>query len=531
MLTFWPQSSDALDYLDIGKQCAESGVCFDNLRTVVTCYWFSMPYRLGLTPDSFFLLVHAFVLLVSVALASRLIVALVPTRSRYERTSVAGVVMLTALVHGVFLLPTFFHALTDTPAALMLLIAMELLLLVHIKPMRYPNRVIAVVGLLLGVVVALRVFYLYPLLIAVSIYQIVSWRVKDRGSVNEFKKRYLWVMLLPILFQIGATYQHTKEVSYLPTEGTRFWRNIHQYSPYIGYDTLLPEESYPWFGDKETCMGLRPALERQNWGGLLCTLGGRIRFLLGSYAHQTYIQTDRIEWDYVSIDPRLQASDIPAADWPYAMTQGGGRLTPDKSDLATPQRMVQEIWLDNPGPVTVNLTARDVDPVMTSEPVYVQMRIENVDGKLLADHWLQLGKQLQRHHWHLTLDQPGRYVVVIAVSNDKRAPTVFDAGDFTVQTGEHEEMYPMAPERIRKWSVGWLWIQCLSAAVLMALLLSRLRCQPRMVVLALLPLLVLAQSLLIIPEQRFVVVFEILLWSGVLAALRQGWQKIATIGG
>jgi len=531
MLAFWPQSSDALDYLDIGKQCAETGMCFDNLRSVITCYWFSLPYRLGVSPDSFMLLAHIVLLLVSVALASRVILVLMPASAPHKSVSVAGVIAMTALVHGVFLLPTFFHALTDTPAALVVLIALELFLLVHINPMRQPNRVIAVVGLLLGIAVALRVFNLYPLLITVLVYQIVSWRVKEKGTVNAFKKRYLWLMLLPIGFQVAATYQHKQEVSYLPTEGTQFWRNIHQYSAYIGYDTLLPEESYPWFGDKATCMGLRPALEQQNWRGLLCTLGGRIHFLLGSYSHQTYIQTDRIEWDYLSVDPGLHVETLQEADWPYDMTQGGGRVTPPQNGIETPQRIVQEIWLDNAGPVTVNLTARDAGSAIASSPVYLHMRIESVEGKLFAGHWLELGKQLQRHHWHLTLDQPGRYVVAMEVPTERPAPAVFDAGDFTVQAGVHEEPYPIATERIRFWSMGWLVVQCVSMIALLALLLSNLRCHARIVVLAILPLLTLAQSLLIIPEQRFVVVFEIMLWLGVVASLRHRWQKIATIGG
>ena len=51
-LTFWPQCSDALDYLDLGKQCAGGGACYDTLRPAVTVLWFSLPERLGLPPTA-----------------------------------------------------------------------------------------------------------------------------------------------------------------------------------------------------------------------------------------------------------------------------------------------------------------------------------------------------------------------------------------------------------------------------------------------------------------------------------------------
>ena len=323
-----------------------------------------------------------------------------------------------------------------------------------------------------------------------------------------------------------ATYKFSNEVAYLPQTGPQFWRNMHQRSNYIGYDTLLPEESYPWFGDRAGCTGLWTAVEQRNWRGLTCTLEGRVYFLLGSYAYQTYIQTDRIDWDFMSVDPRLKPESLPEGEWPYERTQGGSRFHLEGDDTQSPFKVIQEVLLEQPQKITVNITLRDATKYASADtqtvPVktFLRLTVEDVDGKIIAEEWLSLSRTLERYHWTLPDELQGRYVVAVSSSLDRPAPAYFDAGDFTVQSGEHAESYPMAPERIRIWSRSWQGIQCAALGIVLIALFRRVKTQPVACSLALLPLAILAQSLLVIPEQRFIIVFEIALWLGVFAVFQ-----------
>ena len=82
--------------------------------------------------------------------------------------------MMSAAVHAIFLMPTFFHSLSDTPAALLVLIALELLALVHLQKIHRPVWVLCLSGGLLGLAIGLRVFYLYPVMIMVLFYTLIG---------------------------------------------------------------------------------------------------------------------------------------------------------------------------------------------------------------------------------------------------------------------------------------------------------------------------------------------------------------------
>jgi hypothetical protein len=510
-LAFWPQSSDALDYLDTGRQCAEAGVCYDTLRPVVSVLWFSLPFRLGLPPETL-LLMHGVLLLLAAWVWAGVLLRLA-CRSGVRQRGLCAVLLLSTTVP--FLLPTFFHPLTDTPAALLVILATGWVLQAESLTGKSAALRYALAGLLLGLAAGFRVFYLYPVLfqIAVVVGLTGMWRQHRRPL------RYLLLLaVLPMVIQMRATHLYSQEWSYLPSEGTRYWRNTHQHSPVIGYDTLLPEESYPWRGSP-ACQGLLPALRRQNWRGLACTLGGRLSFLMGSYSSRTYIQSGRLEWDYLKVDPRLIAEDLHGHSWPYERTQGGARLQLPAANEA-PWQILQEVMVESPGPVTMSLTARDVSPAPDAVPRWLMFSVRDVDGRILQRAWLELDNVLRRHHAHFKLEQPGRYAMVLGSSAERTAPDRIEAGDFTVQSGEYEEAYPMAPERIRHWSYLWLTAQLvLVAGLLFVWCRKGLRQQPLAAVWVLLPCLILGQSLLIIPEQRFVLVTEIALWSGLLVWL------------
>lgn len=92
--------------------------------------------------------------------------------------------------------------------------------------------------------------------------------------------------------------------------------------------------------------------------------------------------------------------------------------------------------------------------------------------------------------------------------------------------GWYEEPYPIAPERVRHWSLAWLAVQLLLLVLLTVAWWRDVRRQyPEWAVWAALPLLALGQSLVIIPEQRFVQLTEVALWLGMLLWLAHRQRK------
>jgi hypothetical protein len=526
---FWPQCSDALDYLDKGKQCAKDGVCFDTLRPMISNLWFSIPSRMGL-PEEILLLMHAMLFLVSVLLASRVLLVLANKINVPTLLHKMLIMFACALVHAFFLTPIIFYALTDAPAGLLVLIAIECIVLMDLQTCQFKRSVYLVSGMLLGAAVGLRVFYLYPVLITVVVYLFVSL-LTNRSNSKRYKKLYLCIAFVPVLMQMHATYLYSSDIAYLPQDGTQYWRNAHQRSPYIGYDTLMPEEPYAWHGNKEICAGVWTAVEQRNWRGLQCTLTGRLYFLLGSYAYQTYVQSNRVDWDYMSVDPRLQITSLNQKDWPFERTGGGGaRVSFADGNAQLPWKILEEIWLNDATALTFSVTLRDVTAsevaMSKQQPHSLYFWLTEENGQIIDQYEMVLSSDFHRYQWKTAVNKPGRYVAVVGSGGGISAPALFDAGDFTVQTGWHEEPYPMAPERIRWWSSAMLVVQCMALMVALVVILLRCRLNPCASALAILPLLILAQSLLVIPEQRFVAVMEIMLWVCVVACIQYGIQKL-----
>lgn len=514
-LTFWPQCSDALDYLDLGKQCAGGGACYDTLRPAVTVLWFSLPERLGLPPTAL-VWFHWVLWILAMGVWGSVLARLA------GRSGVGARLLGAVCVGGVtapFLLPTFFHALSDTPATLCVLLAVGCAVTAARCATRAAPAWYVISGVLLGLAAGLRVFYLYPVLVQLAL--VVLWVCFGRSSgVRRWQPLWLLMALLPMGGQWWATKVHIGEWGYLPTTDTRYWRNFHQYNSAIGYDTLLPEEPYPWQGQG---VGLRPALEQHNWAGFARTVAGRIYFLLGSYSSETYRRTGRLEWDYIEFDPRIGREALPPEAWPYPKTQGGGRLL--LPPAAPPWQLLQEAVLERAGPITLAITLRDASPSRSPDTA-LEWRVQRTDGSVMQRAELVPTVQLQRHFAHFTLEQPGRYAFVLGSTLTRPSPTVLEGGDFTVSEGQYEEPYPVAPERVRTWSSVWLAVQLTLLMVLGWVWWRALwRPYPLLALWAALPLLVLAQSLVIVPEQRFVQVTEVALWCGVLLWQAHRWRK------
>jgi len=286
-VSFAEQCCDADYYLHLGKMCAKYGECYENLRPMGSLYWFSLPHRLHLHA-SFLIYLHILLTFVSIWLSVKACSILAEKKSfSPERCWLWFIVPISIAVHALFLYPAFRHSLSDAPAALFALIAVWLLI---ISPSLYRWRffVLVLAGFFLGLAVWIRAFYLYPVIL-VTFAWLLIWIYK---KPFDLKWSGFFIVLAPVIFQTWNTYQHTSNVSYIADSYTQEWQNTHLNSTTIGYDTLLPAPgvSYRWESNCHAPQGLLDAIKNRDLYSLLCTLGGRLNFYLGSYSHLTYTQ-------------------------------------------------------------------------------------------------------------------------------------------------------------------------------------------------------------------------------------------------
>ena len=289
LLQFLPQCCDAENYLGLGLRCAQGGTCYDHLRPMGSILWFSLPYRLGLPPESL-ILANLLLLLVSVVLsgyvASKSTMRFLGPRQRpgrwARRLLIALLFGLSALVHVVFLRPVLFNSLSDGPAALLVLIAISLIVVARLDR---SYITLGIAGALLGLAAWIRVFYLLPVVVLVGVY-LVLWLKNHRRRLGELT---FLVALIPILLQFIATYDAYGYVGYQEEEVARFWRHAHLSSSAMGYDTLLPAAGYTWSSTREIEDGLLGAWKRKDVAGAICLVIDRVRFYFGSYSPRTYM--------------------------------------------------------------------------------------------------------------------------------------------------------------------------------------------------------------------------------------------------
>jgi len=292
-LRFLPQSCcDAQDYLALGSRCAQ-GACYDPLRPMGGSLWFSLPYRLGLPPESL-ILAHLILLLVSSVLLSLVVFRLSArslSQSRFSRKWMRGAFFLAILAlitfaQWVLFRPVMFNSLTDAPAGLFILIAISLLLL---HKGRRSWLSLGIAGALLGLAVWMRAMYLYPVVIVVAVF-LVLW-VKNRS--RRLGELTFIAALIPILLQFGATYHVYGDVSFIAREWTAWNLRAHVGSAVMGVDSLLPNSVLPgrfyvWPSSCGVENGLLGAWERKDVAGAICLIADKVRFYLGSYSPRAY---------------------------------------------------------------------------------------------------------------------------------------------------------------------------------------------------------------------------------------------------
>lgn len=289
--SFFPQCCDAISYLEQGRQCA-AGDCVSALRPAGALFWFSIPFRLGLSPDVL-VYAHWLLLLLSVVMSVLSLVTVLRHRLAFSGLRsflliAAPVAISSMIAHAVAFQPVMFVALSDAPASVLVLLAVWCLLLGrYSKPWVFYGSA----GLLLGLAVQLRAFYLYPVLLALGAGLFAWWFFKPRS----WAFLALFIALLPIALQCGLVRQKYNVWAFLPDSGTNEIKGYHLGSSLAGYDTLLPAQPYYWWypaswaQDCEPALGLAGAIQARHWQAGACLLVKRWYFYWGSYSPLTYV--------------------------------------------------------------------------------------------------------------------------------------------------------------------------------------------------------------------------------------------------
>lgn len=284
MLEFAAQCCDAGNYLDLGRICATDGQCWHTYRPGGTIYWFSIPYRFGWAPDVL-VIMNIATLLLSVLLSAFALQSFHTGNDKGSRWKSWWCLLAISLtLHTVLFLPTLFHSLIDAPAAATMLSGIWLLLLGK----KHQSALLLVfAGLFLGLGVWMRVFYLYPLLIALGCY-VLCWIMV--GKKKSWRELLLLTALLPIFFQFYSTHQQKGYWSFLDKDDTSMWTSGHLLNNFKSYDTILSKNfayEVSYCGKKYA--SVQQTLNERDALGLLCFMGERTHFYIGSYAPKTYL--------------------------------------------------------------------------------------------------------------------------------------------------------------------------------------------------------------------------------------------------
>jgi len=529
----WPplreQCCDALAYLESGSICAAGDGCYDPLRPMGSGLWFAALDTFGL-PPAILTWVHLLLVLLSVALSLRLARQwLAPAFALRNPRSAKALLALCAfgslLAHLVFLQPVLPHALADPPPAILTLIAIWLaLLLTKDSPWsRY-----AVIGILLGTAAFIRAYYLYPVL-GLLLAMAVLW-LADRN--RRPRELLLALALLPIAIQYSATWRETGQFSYISPAQEASWTELHLRDGSMGYDTLLrPIEGFRWPSPcSEDNLGPMQALEQHDpWLGV-CILASRMYFYFGSYAATTYLKPDaNLQPDANKLD-RFNDADVVGGIHMLATHAVFNAVRAPSGRLSTTRLIVQQ-------PTDAAGVEQAFKPHSTGAYSYsvwlwstqsatVELRMyRQSDGKRVAARQIELTTEAQRYAVSGELQDTSTHVIFLGTAADSQSKWGHQVGDSLLMWGGKLERgappkpwKPAADPRLgearRVWSPMVLLANIAALVVILVLLWQQRRDigKHHLGVIFLLGLL-LAEGLVIVPEQRFVITVLIAVWT------------------
>lgn len=543
-LSFLPQCCDAHQYQDLATLCATQGICYDPLRPMGAVLWFSLPLRLGL-PFEALIYPHLLLLFVSMVLSAVAALSwtrrLLPSLGRIDILW-QGVLLfgLSALIHLPVFYSLVFTSLADAPAGLLALNGVWLLLLAR-------GRVVWLVlaGLCLGLAAFVRVFYLYPLLGMAAVYALLWCWQKPR----HWQGLGFLVCLLPLLVQYCATWQEKGSWSYLAPDESEFWTQAHFNSRASGYDTVLPFAAYQWFSDCAVDYGgIQGSWQQREWQGLACIFWQRYRFYFGSYAPHTYLaprpyfaadknlllfreqMEQRPVWLYDRITVKPDAAVAPDGEWAadkvealYATVGGSGALM-QGFEPNRPKPYTFSIWLWAPEPIEVALSiVRESDADVAGQQRFILSPVPtrySVTGTARG-----LGVHLVRVGIFDTTEP--RLDEAVGRFGEAEGDTFYAWGAQLNRGRQLQAYYPdVRVDRQRHWSSALLWLNA-AAMVSVLVVLWRIRRSMRREdwAVAVLPMLVFGESMLVVPEQRFIVVLLVMQWMMTMTALLLWYRK------
>ncbi len=512
----WPQAGDAGDYLLKGEACAHRGECFHQLRPVISLLWFSLPHRLGL-PATAILVLHALLLLLSISFSVKAILSATGRTLYFPRLQWVLLAAASFCIHAIFLWPTFFNSLTDTPAALLTLCGLSMMAWLQNGNFRFRGAGYFGAGLLMGFAEGLRIFYLYPLLVflVLQICMAIFFTKK-----RDWKKLFVLSALFPVLSQNLSTFYHAGEVSHLPSSPqVESWSNTHLASNYSGYDTLSTERGYPWFnGPCAVAKGVWESWQDNDWRQLSCLIGGRIYFLLGSYSRHTYYKVVNIPVEEVIMPDQLVVVDDAHWQDPHS---GGATIFRVESGSGGGGWEILTSAMFKKESVTIGLTTQS-DNIGSS----LIMRLKSADNLVVAEKLMPMTAKPYRHFLHAHIPSAGKYVLSVGVDHENLAPVIFQTGDLNITPSEEEEEYPVASSKVRSWSLLLLAVHVsMVIAVFVYAFTEARKCSCWIVIMAL-PVLLFLQALVVIPEQRFIIVTDIFLWLFVVGFINLYFIKL-----
>lgn len=267
------QCCDADHYLQMGKICAETGDCYNQLRPMGNAYWFSVPYRLGLGPG-YFVVAHLALTLVSILL-SVISLQYFFKGIKNRRFVIISLCLVSTVVHVIFLYPVFRVSLSDLPASLFFLTGVWGLILFHFSQDRYKACWMIMAGIMFGAAVWMRIYFFGPVLLLIFVMGFGSF-FKEK---TDFRENFLLIAMIPVFIQFAAVYRHTGYIAYAEKDISNEVKRIHQTIHASGWDTVLP---------------VQPTGTPSGWAwpsaceNVVCHLAGKAYFYLGSYAPDTY---------------------------------------------------------------------------------------------------------------------------------------------------------------------------------------------------------------------------------------------------
>lgn len=522
MFEFTTQCCDAHQYLDFGRVCVTTGECYNTLRPLGAVLWFAWPKWLGL-PDDSLIAAHLALLVLSVVLS---VFAL--RRWLYMGGYGTGLplslllLVLSAGSHVFFFWPVLFVALADAPAGLLGLIGLWLLFLGWQRGTGLSLLLLGMSGLLLGLAVWIRAFYLYPLFVLLALY-LLLWVLRPSRRWVEWM---LVLALLPVGTQYAMTWQRYQQFSFIAPSDSRQWSVAHLRDAAAGYDTVMPGDSYRWFPKCAFGVnGLKGAWERKDIAPAWCILSSRMAFYWFSDARMTYMNLgdqrnllrygESLDTYPIWINAKLDVI-------PDAAVSPDGRKTAERvqmrdggheagvKELFTGLRAsaagmhTASLWLWSPLPKALQISWLQVETNRVLAEKTVVLTPEPVRYVLPADF-----QSMQEYNVFIIRAPAAQETDMGYLADD-----YYHAWGVQIEPGGEASDYAFAktPSVYRHWSTSLGIIHLILVALVWSLWLHPgLRSVPFAMAFFLMAL-VFGEALLIVPEQRFIVVFQTLLW-------------------